>query len=68
MFKISHIFYCYLIFIANLFGQDNKFVFIKSAESLVGMVINGEQVRELSGNVEIVQGNVNLKCNKARAM
>jgi lipopolysaccharide export system protein LptA len=66
MFKSLYILCLIIIFSANLFCQDNKPVLLKNAESLAGMVINGEQVRELNGNVELVQGNLNLKCNKAR--
>jgi lipopolysaccharide export system protein LptA len=66
MLKNINIFFFLFLFTEYLFAQDGNMVFLKNAESLVGMVINGEQVRELSRNVELVQGNVNLKCNKAR--
>ncbi|MFC2103417.1 OstA-like protein [Bacteroidota bacterium] len=34
-------------------------------DSLVGKVINGESVREIYGNVRLIQGNVYITCDKA---
>ncbi len=34
-------------------------------DSLVGKVVNGESIREVSGNVVLTQGNVKITCNKA---
>lgn len=38
---------------------------LKNADELKGSVINGESVREASGNVEFTQGNVKVFCNSA---
>lgn len=66
MLRNPFIYIVILLIAGYSFSQDNKTVFIKNADSLIGSVINGEQIRELIGNVEIIQGNLTLKCNKAR--
>jgi len=43
----------------------SQVVIIENADSLVGKVINGEQTRELVGNVRIRQDNVRLSCDRA---
>jgi lipopolysaccharide export system protein LptA len=64
----KNIFFLFIAFffcgIAN--SQESKPVFLKHADSLKGMTIGEEQIRELIGNVEIVQDNVILKCDRAR--
>ncbi len=47
------------------FAQDSKVVILDHADSLVGMVIDGQQVRELIGNVRIRQGQTTIACDRA---
>jgi lipopolysaccharide export system protein LptA len=47
----------------NLLAQ-NDLIFVVG-DSLKGMVINGESIREVSGNVVLTQGDVRITCNKA---
>lgn len=47
----------------NLFAQSDLITIV--GDSLKGMVINGESIREVSGNVVLTQGNVRITCNKA---
>jgi len=46
-------------------SQTAKVVVLQNADSLVGRVIDGEDVRELIGNVRILQGNVRISCDRA---
>lgn len=46
----------------NSYSQDR--ITINHADSLVGKVINGEQVREAIGNVSLSQSNVNITANR----
>ncbi len=46
-------------------SQAGKAVVLQNADSLVGRVIEGEDVRELIGNVRILQGNVRIACDRA---
>ena len=54
-----------LLSVNVLFSQENKTIFLKNADDLKGSEKNGEQIRELIGNVELTQGNIRLKCNHA---
>lgn len=54
-----------LFFIGSLPSQESKHIILKNADNLVGSIRNGEQIRELIGNVELLQGNVALKCDHA---
>jgi len=47
---------------ASLLAQENIIIV---GDSLIGMVVNGESIREVSGNVVLTQGNVKVTCNKA---
>jgi lipopolysaccharide export system protein LptA len=47
----------------NLFAQNELITIV--GDSLKGMVINGESIREVSGNVVLTQGNVRITCNQA---
>ena len=44
------------------FSQDK--IKLNYADSLVGKTINGEQVREATGNVSLTHNNVNINCNR----
>ncbi len=69
MMKISSLKYIpfLLIFIStNLFSQqDDKIIILNHADSLVGREIKGESIRELIGNVQFMQGNVVVNCDRA---
>lgn len=51
------------LFSRIIFAQDNLIVIV--GDSLKGMVVNGETIREVIGNVVLTQGNVKVTCNKA---
>jgi lipopolysaccharide export system protein LptA len=46
-------------------GQAGRVVVLENADSLVGRVINGEDVRELVGNVRLRQDSVRISCDRA---
>lgn len=46
------------------FSQENEPIIV-IGDSLIGKVINGESIREVSGNVILTQGDVKITCNKA---
>jgi len=46
-------------------AQQDRVVVLENADSLVGLVINGQDVRELIGNVRLAQGNVRISCDRA---
>jgi len=46
-----------------VFAQEK--IELKNADQLSGKVIDGQNVREATGNVEFVQGNVKVYCNSA---
>ncbi|MBI4535730.1 MAG: hypothetical protein HY708_05590 [Ignavibacteriae bacterium] len=48
-----------------LFAQTGKVVVIEHADSLVGKVIDGEDARELIGNVAFTQENTRVHCDRA---
>lgn len=46
-------------------AQQEKRVILNHADSLVGLVVDGEQVQQLIGNVLFTQGNVEVRCKRA---
>jgi lipopolysaccharide export system protein LptA len=46
-------------------AQQQKVIILEHADSLVGRVIDGENARELIGNVAILQENVRITCDRA---
>ena len=46
-------------------GQQQKVIFLQHADSLYGHVVDGQDARELIGNVVIVQENVRIGCDRA---
>ncbi len=46
-------------------AQQDRVVVLENADSLVGLVINGQDARELIGNVRLAQGNVRISCDRA---
>jgi hypothetical protein len=49
-------------------AQESKVVVLEWADSLAGKVIDGEDARELIGNVRVRQGNVHISCDRALQM
>ena len=52
------------LFSASLLSAQDK-IELKSADKLSGRTENGQTIREVSGNVHFVQGNINVYCNSA---
>src|SRR5713101_3736928 len=50
---------------AVLYGQREKVIELDHADSLIGLVMNGEAARQLIGNVQFHQGNIVVNCRKA---
>lgn len=46
-------------------AQPSKLIVLQHADSLLGLVIGGEDARELSGHVRITQDNVTILCDRA---
>ena len=46
-------------------AQQDKVVILENADSLVGLVLDGQDARELIGNVRLVQGGVRISCDRA---
>jgi lipopolysaccharide export system protein LptA len=46
-------------------SQQDRVVVLENADSLVGLVLDGQDARELIGNVRLVQGNVRISCDRA---
>jgi lipopolysaccharide export system protein LptA len=46
-------------------AQSKEIIVLKNADILSGKTINGEDVREFTGNVHLVQGNVLVWCDRA---
>lgn len=60
--KILTIIYALLLLTCLSFSQDK--ITINHADSLVGKVIDGEQVREAVGNVSLTHNNINITCSR----
>lgn len=52
----------FFIFIGFSYSQDK--IKLNHADSLVGKTVNGEQIREATGNVSLTHNNVNITCNR----
>jgi lipopolysaccharide export system protein LptA len=64
--KDAAVFFVVLIlFGLNAFGQGKDDIVLKNADIFVGKNINGEDIRECTGNVHFVQGNVLVWCDRA---
>ena len=46
-------------------AQGKEIIVLKNADVLSGRTVNGEDVREFTGNVHLVQGNVLVWCDRA---
>ncbi len=51
-----------VLFCVNVLSQDK--ITLNHADSLIGKVENGEQIREAIGNVSLVHNNVSINCNR----
>lgn len=59
------IFVLFLISTIHLFAQEIKVVQLLNADSLIGSVIENENVRILYGNVALQHEDINITCDKA---
>ncbi|MGA7159741.1 MAG: OstA-like protein [Bacteroidota bacterium] len=50
---------------SRAFAQGKENIVLKNADIFVGKNINGEDIREFTGNVHFVQGNVLVWCDRA---
>lgn len=59
--------YLLMIFLLSsmLSFSQQKEMIVVIGDSLIGRVVNGESIREVSGNVILTQGNVRITCRKA---
>lgn len=53
-----------ILFSASAIYSQEKVV-LKKADKLTGKTENGETIREVTGNVHFIQGNINVYCNSA---
>ncbi|MBE0571593.1 MAG: hypothetical protein IH618_08630 [Ignavibacteriaceae bacterium] len=65
MLRLSFLFIYIFIFCVSLHSQSEDEKITVIGDSLVGKFVEGESVREVIGNVKLVQGNVVVNCNKA---
>jgi len=65
MFKISFLLIYVFILCISIHSQSEDEKITVIGDSLVGMVVEGESIREVIGNVKLSQGNVVVNCNKA---
>jgi len=65
MLRLSFLFIYLFIFCVSLQSQSEDEKITVIGDSLVGKFIEGESIREVIGNVKLVQGNVVVNCNKA---
>ena len=65
MFRLSFLFIYLFIFCVSLQSQSEDEKITVIGDSLVGKFVEGESVREVIGNVKLIQGNVIVNCNKA---
>ncbi len=49
-----------MIFISSVFAQNSNELVTVMGDSLTGKIVNGENVREIFGNVVITQGGVKI--------
>ncbi len=55
----------FAVFALRAGAQQDRVVVLENADSLVGLVIEGQDARELIGNVRLAQGNVRISCDRA---
>lgn len=54
-----------VLHVSGLFAQEKELIILKNADVFVGKSVNGEEIREFTGNVQLVQGNVRVWCERA---
>lgn len=62
MIKTAYI--LFFLFAAGFISAQER-VELKHADQLSGKTVDGKTVREVSGNVHFIQGNINVYCNSA---
>jgi lipopolysaccharide export system protein LptA len=55
----------FFLLIGNALGQGKDDIILKHADVFAGKNVNGEDIRELTGNVHLVQDNVLVWCDRA---
>ena len=65
MSKILFLLIYAFVFCMSLHSQSEDEKITVIGDSLVGMVVEGESIREVVGNVKLSQGNIVVNCNKA---
>ena len=55
----------FLVVPGSVIAQNNDLIVLKNADVLSGRTVNGEDIREFTGNVHLVQGNVLVWCDRA---
>ena len=58
-------FVSFFLLIGNALGQGKDDIILKHADVFAGKNVNGEDIRELTGNVHLVQDNVLVWCDRA---
>lgn len=61
----SRLFFVTIMLSMSLRAQQSNLVHLEHADSLIGLVIDGEQARKLVGNVRFTQGTVDVRCQRA---
>jgi lipopolysaccharide export system protein LptA len=56
---------CIVWFSLIVYAQDDDVIIIRGADSLIGRTVDGENIRELVGNVIFEQNNVIVYCDRA---
>lgn len=62
---IISLFHLLILPASNLSAQEKELIILKNADVFIGKSVNGEDVREFTGNVHLVQGNVRVWCERA---
>src|SRR5213075_1436016 len=57
--------FCFALMVLPARAQQEKTVHLEHADSLIGLVVDGEQARQLVGNVVFTQGTVEVRCQRA---
>ena len=58
-------FQAFFLTMSGVLGQEKELIVLKNADVFIGKTVNGEDVREATGNVHLVQGNVRVWCERA---
>ena len=65
MKKVFHIILVCFVFVSIISAQEKEERIVITGDSLIGKLINNENVREVIGRVVLKQGGVTITCNKA---